>query len=430
MRTLPFRLGRFTLFDHIATGGMADIYLARVKTELGGARLLVIKEMLSKREDEDRWSEMLIDEAKLAAQLSHANIARVEELGRHEGTLYIAMEYVEGLDLRELLKQCSLRKLALPMEYRLYVVREVLRALEYAHRFRLQNGVGIIHRDVTPSNVLLSFDGEVKLCDFGIASVVCLDLAPSETIEGKAGYMSPEHARGEVVDERTDLFSLGIILWELLAGRRMYKATTSLPLIDVARAATVPPLRKLGLPEEETLRAIVEKALKLEPAGRYASASVMLEELYGYCIATKQTASALRFGEWLSSHFAAEKLGRRRSRERVLTALELGPALVIEAIPSSKESLARAASDDSRTEGVVGPENPLQLRHAQARTPEPKNGQLARVSDRAVDEGDSVPPRTLASQPMRSAGLTVGVLAFGLTFVLLCVAAWLRLASR
>ena len=418
MRTLPFRLGRFTLFDHIASGGMADIYLARVKTELGGTRLLVIKEMLPQRIREERWSDMLIDEAKLVAQLSHANIARVEELGRHEGSLYIAMEHVEGLDLRDLLKACTQRKLALPMEYRLYAVREVLRALDYAHRFRLEDGVGIIHRDVTPSNVLLSFDGEVKLCDFGIAHVVSLDLAPSETIEGKAGYMSPEHARGDVVDERTDLFSLAIILWELLSGRRMYKATEAIPLIDVACAANIPALRRLGLPEEDTLRSIVTKALAPDVENRYPSASAMLDELTGYCIATKQMASALRFGEWLSSHFAKEKVARRRSRERALTALELGPPLVIEAIASSAGArsdagLRRSYPGDAPSAGrLSGP--------AAAQAPSPSSS----PSEPPSSEGKT----TSADAPrsLRARGGSVALAAFVVTFVILCALAWFR----
>lgn len=322
---------------------MAEIYLARVRTDLGAARLLVIKEMLPQLASDARWSELLIDEAKLSAQLSHANIARVEELGRHDDSLYIAMEYVEGLDLRDLLKQSSVRKLRLPMEYRLYVVREMLRALDYAHRYRTDEAVGVIHRDVSPSNILLSFDGEVKLCDFGIASAIQLDIAPSDTIEGKAGYMSPEQARGESLDERSDLFAAGIILWELLAGKRLYKATESTPLIELARLGEVPKLKALNLPEEEKLREIVLRALAKKPADRYASAAAMFDDLYGYCLATKQMASALRFGEWLSSHFAEEKLARRRSRERALSALELGPPLVMEPLPSSRGSHALEA---------------------------------------------------------------------------------------
>ncbi|MBM4374283.1 MAG: protein kinase [Deltaproteobacteria bacterium] len=401
MRTLPFRLGRFTLFDHVASGGMADIYLARVKTELGGARLLVIKEILPHLSQDPRSSELLIDEAKLSAQLTHANIARVEELGRQEDTLYIAMEYVEGLDLRELLKQCSVRKLPLPMEYRLYVVRELLRALDYAHHYQLEDAVGVIHRDVSPSNVLLSFSGEVKLCDFGIASVLRVGGSASETIEGKAGYMSPEQARGERLDGRADIFAAGILLWELLAGRRMYKAAEGTSLIELARKGEVPALRKLDLPDAGVLERIVARALAAAPTDRYATAAEMFDDLYGYCLGTRQMASALRFGEWLSSHFAEEKLARRRARERALMALEHGPVLVMEPIPSVAGSIATpptAASEEGPLDALVGdaPAEP-------ARTPKPSpsaatlasNGPLR--ASREARESGATTTKTLPS---------------------------------
>src|SRR6185436_12781180 len=147
--------------------------------------------------------------------------------GREGSTLYIAMEYGEGLDLRELLRRCARQKVALPIEFSLRIVIEALKGLSYAHRARGESGLWlrIVHRHVSPANVLLSFEGEVKLCDFGIARANPLATRFSEeTIAGKAGYMSPEQARGDALDARSDIFSVGIILWELLAGRRLYKA--------------------------------------------------------------------------------------------------------------------------------------------------------------------------------------------------------------
>src|SRR6185437_15099588 len=224
---LPRRLGRYHLFAHIGRGGMADIYLAQAETALGDARrLVVIKEMLSMLAHSTQFSDMLVAEAKLAARLDHANIVKVEDLGRAQGSLFIAMEYVEGLDLRELLRRCAKARVALPVEFSLRVVIEVLRGLSFAHRARDEEGrpLGIVHRDVSPSNVLLSFEGEVKVCDFGIARAHALaGELPEETIAGKAGYMSPEQARGESLDARADVFAAGIILWEMLAGRRLYK---------------------------------------------------------------------------------------------------------------------------------------------------------------------------------------------------------------
>ena len=344
LRTLPRKLGRYTLFDHIGRGGMADIYLAQTSTELGGARLVVIKEVLPALAWSADFAEMLVSEAKLAAALSHANVVKVEDLGREDGALYIAMEYVEGIDLRELLRGCARRKLALPVDFSLRIVIEALKGLDYAHRARGPSGarLGLVHRDVSPSNVLLSFEGEVKLCDFGIARAnpLAADL-PEEAIVGKAGYMSPEHARGDALDARADVFAAGIILWELLAGRRLYKAQEGERLLDAARRAEVPTLEERGLPEEAQLHAIVARALCSSRDDRYASAAAMLADLEEYAAGARMMASPIRFGEWLMENFGRELVSTRRARTLVLAALARGPAAVISPIHDS-----RANEDD------------------------------------------------------------------------------------
>ncbi|AUX25713.1 uncharacterized protein SOCEGT47_062620 [Sorangium cellulosum] len=332
-RLLPCRFGRYTLFDHIGQGGMADLYLARVCTELGASRLVAIKEVAPKLAHDPRFVEMLVSEAKLAAGLRHASIAQVEDLGREGDSLFIAMEYVEGFDLRELLRRCARQKVKLPIAFSLLIVAEALRALAYAHRR------GVVHRDVSPSNVLLSFDGEVKLCDFGIARAHELGGAIlDEVLQGKAGYMSPEQARGEPLDERSDLFAAGILLWELLAGRRMYgaghgaalsKEEARRALLERARRAEIPPLAERGLPDEAALRAIVARALAPAPGDRYEGAAAMLQDLTAYAAAADLSASPLRFGAWLRDRFGTEIVAARRARERAVRALELGPPAVI-----------------------------------------------------------------------------------------------------
>jgi eukaryotic-like serine/threonine-protein kinase len=333
-RTLPCQFGRYTLFDHIGRGGMANIYLAKVRTDFGGSRLVVIKEVVPKLADDERFAEMLVSEAKLAATLRHASIAQVEDLGRQGESLFIAMEYVEGLDLRELLRRCARQKVKLPVEFSLLVVGEALRALVYAHR------MGAVHRDVSPSNVLLSFEGEIKLCDFGIARAhdLCA-VPPYEALQGKAGYMSPEHARGESIDARTDVFAAGILLWELLSGRRMYNVGRGLSkeearedLLELAQRAEVPALVTRGLPDEVALHAIVARALAPSCDERYSSAAAMLRDLSVYTAGANLAASPLRFGAWLREHFGGEIVSARRARERALQALELGPPAIIEPI--------------------------------------------------------------------------------------------------
>ena len=328
-RVLPHRFGRYTLVDHVGRGGMADIYLASEETGFGGRRRVIIKEVLRDLADDARYADLLVAEAKLAARLGHANVVKVEDLGRtaDEGALYIAMEYVEGFDLRELLRACARRKVSLPIDFSVLVVTEALRGLDYAHR------AGVVHRDVSPSNVLLSFEGEVKLCDFGIARAAEVAAAPNpaldEAIQGKAGYMSPEQAWGEPVDGRSDVFAAGVILWELLAGRRLYRAREGEALLDVARRAEIPALPLRDLPDERRLHGVVHKALSREASDRYASAAAMRRDLEAWAVAARMGASSLKLGEWLVEHFGADVLGARRLRERAAQALALGPAMTL-----------------------------------------------------------------------------------------------------
>src|SRR3984957_20245519 len=229
---LPRSFGRYVLFDFIGKGGMAEIYLARQKTEFGATRLCVVKQILPALAGDPKFSDMLVHEAKLAARLNHANVVQVFDLGRADDRLFIAMEYVEGFDLNDLLRRCSRARVPLPFEMAVHVVREALRGLDYAHRRMDDDGrpLGIVHRDVSPSNLLVSFEGEVKVCDFGIAhandalSATRTAHELDEAIRGKAGYMSPEHARGQPIDARSDVFAAGIVLWELASGRRLYRA--------------------------------------------------------------------------------------------------------------------------------------------------------------------------------------------------------------
>ena len=364
---LPRRFGSYLLFDRIGRGGMADIYLARAQTGIGAARLVVVKQILAELGGDPHFSKMLVDEAKLVAGLRHANVVQVLDLGREEDRLYIAMEYVEGFDLNQLLRQLSVRRIPLPVEFALFVVREMLASLDFAHRAKGEDGapLGIVHRDVSPSNVLISFEGEVKLCDFGIAKARGASVpeavdesherdslsasggdAPADVggeegqpeagsrersrIAGKAAYMSPEHARGADIDARADLFSAGIVLFELCAGRRLYKGTEA-QMLELAREGAVPPLPDRGIPRQAELQNILDRALGFEADARFGSAAAMLRALDQYMFESRLGASQLRFGAFLSEHFASEVVRTRRERERAAEALEKGPP--VEMVP-------------------------------------------------------------------------------------------------
>lgn len=333
-RTLPRTLGRYTLFEHVGRGGMAEIYLARAETELGATKLAVVKQILPAYADDPRFSEMLIKEAKLAARLNHKHVVQVTDLGRTGGPddhLYIAMEYVEGFDLNALLRKCSEHSVGLPVGHALGVVLDVLSGLDYAHR------AGIVHRDVSPSNVLISYEGEVKLCDFGIAHANDqLKEKEDEALKGKAGYMSPEHARGDEVDARSDVFAAGIILWELLAGHRLYKPRSEVPLIEQAQKAEIPPVPDKDLPKQEQLNEIAMKALAVDREQRYQTAAAFARDLEKYLADAGLLASRLELGKWVASSFGTELVEKRRASERALPKSAPPPPRSSERVRASK----------------------------------------------------------------------------------------------
>jgi len=355
---LPRRFGRYALFDFIGKGGMAEIYLARAHTDLGASRLCVVKQILSEFALHPQFAEMLIHEAKLAARLNHAHIVQVFDLGREGDQLYIAMEYVEGFDLNALLRRCSQKKVPLPFEFAMRIVSDSLSGLDYAHRRVGDDGkpLGIVHRDVSPSNLLVSLEGEVKVCDFGIAHANDVvfkhsDLQMDEAIKGKAGYMSPEHARAEPIDARADVFAVGIVMWELLSGRRMYRKESEVPLLEQAKRAEIPALIKKGLPHEDKLHGIVMKALAPKREDRYATAGAMLRDLDAYMSDAKLVASPLKLGDWLMANFGAELIEQRRARDRVpLSNTSSAPPSPTHATPSiAPETNGRASTVQTLT---------------------------------------------------------------------------------
>ncbi len=333
---LPRAFGQYLLFDRIGRGGMAEIFLARAGLSHGATRRVVVKQVLSHLSDDEGFAHMLIAEAKLAAQLTHQNIVQVVDLGVEDRRLFIAMEYVEGFDLNQLLRHLSERKVALPAQFALFIVRETLAAIAYAHRATDTRGqpLGVVHRDVSPSNVLISFEGEVKLCDFGIARAVGrsvedrpsgMSLEDMENAEessriqrarvaGKSAYMAPEHARGDDIDARADIFAAGILLWELCAGRRLYKGTEP-EMLEMARQGATRPLPDRGLPDHATLQRILDRALAVDPGARYFRAEDMLKDLDAYAMANALMASQLKFGGFLTEHFGEEIVQVRRARE-------------------------------------------------------------------------------------------------------------------
>ncbi len=358
---LPSQFGPYYLFDLIGKGGMAEIFLSKTYTSLGTERLCVIKRILPHLNEDASFCEMLIKEAKLCARLSHANVVQTNELGQIDGQFYIAMEYVEGVDLNRLLGLLSRAKISLPLQFAVYIIIEALRGLDYAHRLNDDNGklLGIIHRDVSPTNVLISSEGDVKLCDFGIAKVA-LDNVGAEHhldeyhLKGKVAYMAPEHVAGKEIDCRADLFAAGILMWELLSGRRLYKTKDEDETLRRAKAAQIPPLVDREFPEFEMLSRIVQKALSKNPDDRFQSGQEFIQALDDYMHLSGQVISHLRFSNFLMDNFGESLMAQRRERERQLAQLmDLHDPI------SRRDSIPAIPVDGSTGVGFSLKENPI-----------------------------------------------------------------------
>ncbi|MBN1944734.1 MAG: protein kinase [Bradymonadales bacterium] len=276
------KIGPYTLVRRLAVGGMAEIYLAKVAGLAGFEKRLVLKVLHAKYAQDPEFIEMLIQEAKLVVRLSHVNIAQVFDLGMQDDRYYIAMEYVEGLDLYQLLRRCRETKTYLPFDVTCHIIAEICGGLGYAHDRRDEEGrpLDIIHRDISPQNVLVSYDGEVKIIDFGIAKARARSTTTGEgIIKGKFFYMSPEQARGEPLDHRSDLFAVGILCYELLTNRMMYDTDSSRDALRMARAATFLPPSSLRNDLPPTIEEIVLKALSRDREMRYSSAHLMRADI-------------------------------------------------------------------------------------------------------------------------------------------------------
>jgi len=276
------QFGQYILKEHIATGGMAEVFKARMMGMEGFQKTVAIKRILPHLTDNDEFVTMFVDEAKLAAQLNHNNIIHIYDLGKIERSYYIAMEYIEGLDLRSLVKQCRDREAHPPIPISLHIATMLASALDYAHKKQdfEDRDLGLVHRDVSPQNVLISNDGDIKLCDFGIAKAASkASHTRAGALKGKLQYMSPEQAWGKSLDHRSDIFSLGLVLYELLTGTKVFAGDSELSILEQVRNPNVIPPSDLNSDIPEDVEKVVLKALESDPADRYQSARDFQKDL-------------------------------------------------------------------------------------------------------------------------------------------------------
>ncbi|MBW1808345.1 MAG: serine/threonine protein kinase [Deltaproteobacteria bacterium] len=335
MEDLPRTLGRYQLIELLATGGMAHIYRARLASSQGTEKELVIKQVLPHLVQNRDFIDMFIDEARITMPLNHGNIVQVFEFGQEGQDYFLAMEYVRGRNLETVLERIKQRGTHVPIEVALFIASEVAKGLDYAHRFRDPHDrpAGIIHRDVSPQNILVGFQGEVKLTDFGIAKARSRIRSTAQgIIRGKACYLSPEQAECKDLDGRSDQFSLGAVLYEALTSVRPFEGDSEVATLqNVRQAAPQAPSRlRSDIPSE--MDGAVLKALNREPERRFESCAVFGSILQRGLQNLDQQFTSATLADWMRQYFSDDitrEITARTTKERMLQRLaqENGPAL-------------------------------------------------------------------------------------------------------
>ncbi len=301
----PF--GDYYLLQRIAVGGMAEIFKAKQIGVRGFEKIVVIKKILQHLSEDPEFVEMFEDEAKIAAQLTQANVVQIYELGEIESTLYITMEHIDGKNLRDLTRAASQRGIHLSIEQSVYLMIEVLKGLDYAHRKTdsMSNPLSIVHRDMSPQNIIVSYEGEVKILDFGIAKAASkISRTEAGVLKGKFSYMSPEQASGKIIDQTSDVYACGVILHELLTSERLFRAKSDMETLErVKEGKVIPPSdRNPDVPPE--LDRVVLKALAKEQSLRYRSSGEMLSDLTRFSHEQKYNHSSQELSAFMKTLFA------------------------------------------------------------------------------------------------------------------------------
>jgi len=277
---------RYRITERVAAGGMAEVFRGVAESMRGFKKNIAIKRILPSLTKNKKFVAMFLDEARLSLALQHANIVQVFDIGHTEETYFIVMEYVDGVDLKALLEWRRRINRRVPIAHGLYIILEMCKGLAYAHDVHNpETGglMGIVHRDISPPNVLISKQGEVKVVDFGLAKATSqVEITDPGVVKGKMSYLSPEAARGEEVDARADIFAVGILLYELLTGKRLFYGETDYQTVELVRNAKIPPIKPQNPQVEPELEDIVRKALAKRKEDRYQNATDIQDALAQY----------------------------------------------------------------------------------------------------------------------------------------------------
>ncbi|MEW5738777.1 MAG: protein kinase [Myxococcota bacterium] len=406
------RLGRYELLEPLGEGGMGAVWLARLTGGHGFEKLCIVKTVLPNIAKDPEFVSRFLHEGRVLTQLHHANIAQVYDMGEEGGTLYLALEYVPGVDLSTLHQRVRLKDEQLPLSLAIYVAQQMAEGLGYAHRRAALDGtpLNIVHRDVSPQNVMVSYDGEVKVIDFGIARSEARSRHTAQaSVMGKLGYMAPEQARGEPLDHRADQFAVGVVLWELLANAPFVPRGTLTEMVVAMATPPVRPLTPLRPDVPPSLEATVLKALSADVNRRFPTTDDLARALMDELLRLGALPSKLQVGEYVQSRCSEafstqQKLLTRVSTLRAKPTAETAPkterATPQEGLestmlrPSGEHALAAPGQDAT---GVLPPSGP-------ATTPQtaPMSPAAAPVASATTPQTAPVPaaaPGALATTP-------------------------------
>ncbi len=389
---MALAFGRYQLLKKLASGGMGQIFLARAAGERGFEKLLVIKRILPHLAEDEEFITMFFDEARIAARLNHPNIVQIFDLGEVDGSYYLAMEYVAGEDLRRLSRHARSEGQPLPLGALCRIVADAAAGLDYAHKAKDAHGpLNLVHRDVSPQNVLVGFDGAVKLIDFGVAKAAGrAQHTATGILKGKYAYMSPEQAEGEEIDHRSDVFALGIVFWEVLTGKRLFKGDTDVMTMRLVKDCAVPPPSRVEPSLPKAVDALVLKALAKHRDHRYPDAKAFQLAIEELALELRLPASAAHLQAHLESLYA-----ERIAQEQDLSSLD-------QLSPQADLDQASTPSNRASTPG-----SPFASKVVSAVEPAPPPPETVRT---ARPQTVALPPK-----PRRSLGVPV---AAGLALVL------------
>ncbi len=300
---------RYRVVERLEAGGMAEVYVGEQQSVQGFKKKVAIKRVLPHLAQNKNFIGMFLDEARLGAKLNHANIVTVFDIGAADNTFFIVMEFVDGCNLKKIIEVLRRQGRTFPAKEAIFLAMEACRGLSYAHELTDDDGTpfNLVHRDVSPPNILISRRGEVKVTDFGLAKATTqLEKTDPGVVKGKFSYLAPEAALGEPVDARADVFAMGIVLWEMLAGRRLFLGETDFQTVKLVQAAAIPPITKLNSEVDAAFEDVLAKALTKSPRDRYQSAREFGDALAGYLFSRQMKVTSYDIANLVKSTLAQD----------------------------------------------------------------------------------------------------------------------------